>query len=73
MGQAGEIETVYDEYAVSFFLFDPATRQLHFSQFAGLGWKSIDRFNSSQFSGMREQRTGCHAPHERCDRNATEW
>ena len=35
VGQAGEIEPVYDEYAVSFFLFDPATRQLHFPQFAG--------------------------------------
>jgi hypothetical protein len=41
----------------------------------------IDRFNSSQFSGVREQWTGCHAPREtspvrapsRCDRNVTEW
>ena len=33
VGQAGEIEPVYDEYALSFFLFDPATRELHFPQF----------------------------------------
>ena len=36
VGQAGEIEPVYDQYAVSFFLFDPTTRKLHFPQFAGL-------------------------------------
>jgi hypothetical protein len=34
VGQAGEIEPVYDEYALSFFLFDPATRQIDFPQFA---------------------------------------
>lgn len=33
VGQAGEIEPVYDEYALSFFLFDPATRQVHLPQF----------------------------------------
>ena len=33
VGQAGEIEPVYDEYALSFFLFDPVTRELHFPQF----------------------------------------
>jgi len=33
VGQAGEIEPVYDEYTLSFFLFDPATRQLDFPQF----------------------------------------
>jgi hypothetical protein len=37
VGQAGEIEPVYDQYAVSFFLFDPTNpRKLHFPQFAGL-------------------------------------
>lgn len=30
IGQAGEIEPVYEHYSVRFFLFDPATRQLHF-------------------------------------------
>jgi hypothetical protein len=35
VGQAGEVEPVYDEYAISFFLFDPTTRQLCFPQFAG--------------------------------------
>ena len=30
VGQAGEIEPVYDEYALSFFLFDPTTRQFDF-------------------------------------------
>jgi hypothetical protein len=29
VGQAGEIEPVYDEYTLSFFLFDPATREVH--------------------------------------------
>jgi hypothetical protein len=33
IGQAGEIEPVYDNYAVSFFLFDPQSRLLHFPQF----------------------------------------
>lgn len=36
VGQAGEVEPVYDQYAVSFFLFDPATRALHFPQMAAL-------------------------------------
>lgn len=36
VGQAGEVEPIYDQYAVSFFLFDPATRALHFPQAAGL-------------------------------------
>lgn len=33
IGQAGEIEPVYDHYVVSFFLFDPRTRALHLPQF----------------------------------------
>ncbi len=33
IGQAGEIEPVYDQYALSFFLFDPSTKKLHFPQF----------------------------------------
>jgi hypothetical protein len=37
VGQAGELEPVYDEYALSFFLFDPATRQLDFPQFVSIG------------------------------------
>jgi len=37
VGQAGEIEPVYDEYALSFFLFDPATRKLDFPQFPNAG------------------------------------
>jgi hypothetical protein len=32
IGQAGEIEPIYDEYALSLFLYDPATRQLDFPQ-----------------------------------------
>src|SRR6187549_131640 len=32
VGQAGEVEPVYDEYALSFFLFDPTARSLHFPQ-----------------------------------------
>lgn len=37
IGQAGEIEPVYDEYALSFFLFNPATRQLYAPQFPDFG------------------------------------
>jgi hypothetical protein len=40
IGQAGEVEPVYDEYALSFFLFDPVTRQLDFPQFAPPGGAS---------------------------------
>jgi len=32
VGQAGEVEPVYDTYTLAFFLFDPATRTLHFPQ-----------------------------------------
>src|ERR1041384_7252623 len=34
VGQAGELEPVYDEYSMNFFLFDPATKQIHLPQFA---------------------------------------
>jgi len=34
IGQAGEVEPVYDEYSLSFFLFDPATREMFFPQCA---------------------------------------
>ena len=37
VGQAGEVEPVYDEYALSFFLFDPATRRLDLPQCAPPG------------------------------------
>ena len=33
VGQAGEIEPVYDTYTLTFFLFDPATHTLHVPQF----------------------------------------
>jgi hypothetical protein len=32
VGQAGEVEPVYDNYAVSFFLFDAADKRLYFPQ-----------------------------------------
>lgn len=32
VGQVGEVEPVYDKYAVVFFLFDPATKRLHLPQ-----------------------------------------
>ncbi len=35
VGQAGEIEPVYDQYALSFFVFDPRTRTIHLPQRAG--------------------------------------
>lgn len=35
VGQAGEVEPVYDQYALSFFLFDPATKSLYLPQLAG--------------------------------------
>ena len=37
IGQAGEVEPVYDKYAVNFFLFDPSTRALHLPQFPSAG------------------------------------
>lgn len=37
VGQAGEVEPVYDEYALSFFLFDPATRDCCYPQLARPG------------------------------------
>jgi len=37
IGQAGEIEPVYDEYAQSFFLFDPAAKQIDCPQFSTPG------------------------------------
>ncbi len=33
IGEAGEIEPVYDQYTLSFFLFDPLTKKLYFPQF----------------------------------------
>ena len=33
IGQAGEIEPVYDKYTLSFFLFDPVNKTLHLPQF----------------------------------------
>lgn len=35
IGQAGEIEPVYDRYSVSFFLFNERTKELHFPQTSG--------------------------------------
>ena len=35
VGQAGEIEPVYDQYSLSFFVFDPATGTVHLPQLAG--------------------------------------
>jgi hypothetical protein len=32
IGQSGEIEPVYDEYALSFFLFDPVNRRIDYPQ-----------------------------------------
>src|SRR5690349_8347973 len=37
VGQAGEIEPVYDEYALSYFLYDPVTHRVDFPQFAAPG------------------------------------
>jgi len=37
VGQAGEIEPVYDEYTLTFFVFDPVTRQLDVPQFPPAG------------------------------------
>ena len=33
VGQAGEVEPVYDQYALSFFLFDPANKRSYFPQY----------------------------------------
>ena len=32
IGPAGEVEPVYDEYTLSFFLFEPGSRRVHFPQ-----------------------------------------
>ena len=41
VGQAGEVEPVYDKYALSFCLFDPAARTFHYPQFpAVIGGRS---------------------------------
>ncbi|WP_055569117.1 hypothetical protein [Streptomyces atriruber] len=37
IGQAGEIEPVYDKYCLLFFLYDPATGALHLPQLPGEG------------------------------------
>jgi hypothetical protein len=37
VGQAGEVEPVYDKYAVSFFVFEPDGRRLHLPQLLGDG------------------------------------
>ena len=37
VGQAGEIEPVYDAYVLSFFIFDPATHRVHLPQFSQPG------------------------------------
>lgn len=37
VGQAGEIEPVYDRYALAFFIFDPTNRRLHLPQLLGPG------------------------------------
>jgi len=45
VGQAGEIEPVYDTYTLSFFVFDPATRMLHMPQYpeAVPGSKAVEQ------------------------------
>ncbi len=37
IGQAGEVEPVYDSYALSFFLFEPSTKAVHLPQFTRAG------------------------------------
>ncbi|MBP2664274.1 MAG: hypothetical protein H6Q71_2222 [Firmicutes bacterium] len=41
VGQAGEIEPVYNKYSVSFFLFAPNTQALYFPQFFDIGGGSL--------------------------------
>jgi len=43
IGQAGEIEPVYDQYAVSFFLYDPDAGKLHFPQSSQGGASSVEQ------------------------------
>src|SRR5512144_575565 len=37
VGQSGDIEPVYDKYAVTFLVFDPDTRRLHLPQLLEAG------------------------------------
>ena len=41
VGQAGEVEPVYDQYAVTFFVFDPVHKTCHFPQYAGAPASSL--------------------------------
>jgi hypothetical protein len=46
VGQCGEIEPVYDEYTIYFFLFDPASRRLYFPQDPSCGTISQSLLNN---------------------------
>ncbi len=48
VGQAGEIEPVYEEYCLAFFLFQPAQRVLHLPQLA------LDTMGSSLTQSMQD-------------------
>ncbi len=47
IGQAGEIEPVYDAYCLSFFLFDPASRSFSFPQFPDAAAANFARTSST--------------------------
>lgn len=53
IGQAGEIEPVYDAYAVGFFLFDPARRVIHLPQLPA---------DDDGPSALRQEREGGYLP-----------
>jgi len=46
VGQAGEVEPVYDKYAISFFLFDPASKRLYFPQQAEANGRLVQEYES---------------------------
>lgn len=57
IGQAGEIEPVYDKYALGFFLFDKLSGRLHFPQFpADPGGASLDQFMEEGYLPMVKTR-----------------
>ena len=50
IGQAGEIEPVYDRYALSFFLYDKANRRLHLPQYpSGTAQPSLEQSMEDRF------------------------
>ncbi len=62
IGQAGEIEPVYDEYTLSFFLFDPTDRELYLPQYPEFGGANPALSQSWQSNYLPVLQTRYEAP-----------